>query len=68
MPTPGLPTPGAVPTEDLHTEYPPPHQRLHTLRIGCEGRNGHGHILLIVGLDMVLYFDSILITYTSLYS
>ncbi|KAK7852541.1 hypothetical protein CFP56_038559 [Quercus suber] len=41
--------------------------RLHTLRIGREGRNGHGHILLTVGLDMVLYFDSIPITYTSLY-
>ncbi|KAK9993091.1 hypothetical protein SO802_022794 [Lithocarpus litseifolius] len=42
-----MPTPGAVliPT-------PPPHQRLHTLRIGREGRNGLGHILLIVGLDM----------------
>ncbi|KAK9995441.1 hypothetical protein SO802_020127 [Lithocarpus litseifolius] len=44
-----LPTPGAVPIPT-----PPPHQRLHTLRIGREGRNGHGHILLIVGLDMLL--------------
>ncbi|KAK7845400.1 hypothetical protein CFP56_009476 [Quercus suber] len=67
-----MPTPGAVPPEFVHTEFiqaqiPAPHQRLHTFRIGREGRNGHGHILLIVGLDMERYFDSILITYTSLY-
>ncbi|KAK7822949.1 hypothetical protein CFP56_035943 [Quercus suber] len=57
-----MPTPGAVPPEFVHTEFiqteiptspPPPHQRLHTLRIDREGRNGHGHILLTVGLDMV---------------
>ena len=69
----GRPTPSAVPPEFVHTEFiqtkiPTPHQRLHTLRIGREGCNGHGHILLTVGLDMVLYFDSISIIYTSLYS
>ncbi|XP_030939448.1 uncharacterized protein LOC115964231 [Quercus lobata] len=62
MPTPGRPTPGAVPPEFVHTAFiqtqippPPPHQSLRTLRIGREGRNGHGHILLTVGLYMVLY-------------
>ncbi|KAK7824506.1 protein involved in de novo 2 [Quercus suber] len=56
MPTLGRPTPSAVPPKFVHTEhrYPPPHQRLHTFRIGREGRNGHRHILLIVGLDMYL--------------
>ena len=59
MPTPGRPTLGAVPPEGVHTEFippqiPTPHQSLHTLRIGREGCNGHGHILLTVGLDMVL--------------
>ena len=56
-----MPTPGAVPPEFVQTEFiqtriPTPHQRLHTLRIGREGRNGHEHILLTVGLDMVIYF------------
>ena len=59
MPTPRRPTLGAVPPEGVHTEFiqtqiPPPHQSLHTLRIGHEGRNGHGHILLTVGPDVVL--------------
>ena len=70
-----MPTPNAVPPEFVHTVFiqikiptPPLYQRLHTLRIGREGHNEHGHILMTVGLDMVLYFDSIPITYTSLYS
>lgn len=60
MPTPRRPTLGAVPPKGVHTEFIPPQiptpplQSLHTLRIGREGRNGHGHILLTVGLDMVL--------------
>ena len=59
MPTPGRPTLGAVPPEGVHTEFispqiPTPLQSLHTLKISREGRNGHGHILLTVGLDMVL--------------
>ena len=66
MPTPGQPTPGAVPSKDMHTEFiqtqiPTPHQILHTLRIGREGRNRHGHILLIV--DWTWYYS----LYTSNY-
>nr|POE88944.1 annexin d5 [Quercus suber] len=57
MPTAGRPTPGAVPPEFVHTEFiqtqiPTPYQRLHTLRVGRKGRNGHGHILLTMGLEM----------------
>ena len=59
MPTLRQPTLGAVSPEGVHTEFiqpqlPTPLQSLHTLRIGREGCNGHRHILLTVGLDMVL--------------
>ena len=49
-----MPTLGHAYRVHPDTDTQPPHQSLHTLRIGREGRNGHGHILLIVGLDMVL--------------